>query len=108
MKRLFFLFSAFTLTLFVLSATAADGTTHYCNDPEVNQQWDEALRSYPDDPLVLKLSAVRTGLCGMVDAGEIPIAKAKTLWENALTSALLERARAEQAKRGLLRLFGTF
>jgi hypothetical protein len=95
------------LILCALPVIAAE-PRNFCDDPELNRQWEEALTKYPKDPLVLKLSAVRTALCGMVSSKQINLETARATWEDALTDALLEWAKDEQAKRGLLRLFGTF
>lgn len=86
----------------------ADEPTNNCQNEEINRQWEKALNEYPQDRLVTKLAALRTGLCGMIDDGLIDVDTAKTTWEQALTDALLERAREHEAKRGLLRLFATF
>ncbi|MCP5420251.1 MAG: hypothetical protein H6970_11265 [Gammaproteobacteria bacterium] len=98
----------FLLSLLAALPSFAAEPRNFCDDSELNQQWNDALSKYPKDPLLLKLSAVRTALCGMVHSGQINLETARTTWEDALTDALLEWAKDEQAKRGLLRLFGTF
>jgi hypothetical protein len=90
------------------SSVWAEEPRNFCSDPEVNRQWQEALVKYPKDPLLLKLSAVRTALCSMLSQDQISLETARATWEDALTDALVDWARDEQAKRGLLRLFGTF
>jgi hypothetical protein len=98
------------LCLLLLSpaAYAAGDVKDSCNNPEVNQHWLEALKQHSDDPLVVRMFNMRTGLCGMLKNGQIDSETARSMWEQALTNALLESARQEQSKRGLLRLFGTF
>jgi len=95
------------LTLLAWPAWAEE-PRNFCSDTEVNRQWEEALVKYPEDPLLLKLSAVRTSLCGMLSHNQIDLETARNAWEDALTDALVDWARDEQKKRGLLRLFGTF
>lgn len=96
---------ALSLSIFTANATMPVDT---CADPDVNQQWQNALEKYPNDGLLLKLSTLRGGLCEMVENNSLDVDTARMMWEQALTAALLERAREDQARRGLLRLFGTF
>jgi hypothetical protein len=103
MKCLIFL--GFSLFVFTANANVPVDT---CDDPDVNQQWQNALEKHPNDGLLLKLSTLRGGLCEMIDNNNIDVDTARAMWEQALTAALLERAREDQARRGLLRLFGTF
>jgi hypothetical protein len=95
------------LSLFVFTANASV-PVDTCADPEVNQQWQTAIDEYPNDGLLLKLSTLRGGLCEMIENNNIDVNMARLMWEQALTTALLERVREDQARRGLLRLFGTF
>lgn len=88
--------------------TLAAEPTNYCNDPDINQRWADALVNYPNDPLVVRLAAQRDTLCTLLQDEEIDLERAQSLWDKALTDALLQRARAEQRERGLLPLFSTF
>jgi hypothetical protein len=106
-KMLILRYLVLIFSLAIVSAIAEE-PRDFCNDPELNQQWSEALTKYPKDPLLLKLSAVRNALCGMVNSGQLNLEAARVTWENTLTDTLLEWAKKEQEKRGLLRLFGTF
>lgn len=94
--------------LTVPAVFAGEVPKHSCDDPEVNQQWRQALARYPQDPLLIKLSAMRTGLCNMIKNGQVDPDTARSIWEKALTTNLLERAKEEQEQRGLFRLFATF
>ncbi len=96
-----------TALLFALPV-AAQERANYCNDPAVNQKWEQAQTEHPSDRLIVKLATVRGALCTMLDQGKIDLDTAQFMWEQALTDALLEQARAEQQQRGLLQLFGTF
>lgn len=102
-----------TLTLLLALLVLANpvfATQHenYCSDADINRQWDEALEQYPEDDLIVRLAATRRSLCNQVDNKEIDQSRAQALWEDVLTEALLERARAEARRRGLFRLFATF
>ncbi len=98
------------LLLLVPLAWAVSAQEHkcYCKDPTVDRQWEEALDKYPQDKVVVRLAAKRETLCDMIEMGEIGVDKARLLSEKALTKTLLERAREEQAKRGLMQLFVSF
>ncbi len=104
--RYLILLSLMILTLPVTLAGERKGSS--CNDTEINQQWERAVAAYPQDRLIIKLSATRTGLCNLVKSGQIDIETARSIWEKALTTTLLDRAKEEQKQRGLLRLFATF
>lgn len=102
---------ALSLLLVLLALTRpvfASQHENYCNDKDINRQWDEALEQYPEDNLIVRLAATRESLCDQLDSKAIDQDRAKALWEDALTEALLERAREEQRRRGLFRLFATF
>lgn len=89
-------------------AVSASEDQNSCNNPRLNQNWADALANYPDDPVVLRMFNLRTGLCAMLKNGQIEARSAPDLWEQALTTALLDSARQEREKQGLLSLFGTF
>ena len=96
-----------TVLLFALPVAGQEGT-NYCNDPAVNEKWERAQTEHPNDHLIVKLVTVRGALCSMLDQGKVDLETARFMWEQALADALLEQARADQEKRGLLQLFGTF
>jgi hypothetical protein len=101
----FIIFLCFSLFVFTANATASIDT---CVDPDVYQQWQNALKQYPEDHMLLKLASLRRDLCDMVENNEMDVNTALFIWQQALTTALLERAHEDHARRGLLRLFGTF
>lgn len=95
--------------IFALSTTVAgERNKSSCNDTEINQQWEKAVAAYPRDRLIAKLSTTRTGLCNLVKSGQLDVETARSIWEKALATTLLDRAKEEQQQRGLLRLFATF
>lgn len=97
------------LTLALLAGSSIAGETgHFCRNPDVTRQWQEARVRYPGDALVLRLAAKREILCALLADGTIGLDKSQFLWQKALTDALLERARAKERKRRPLRLFATF
>jgi hypothetical protein len=70
---------------------------NYCHDPEANQRWGELLLDAPADDVLLRLFALRLGLCQMVDAGILTLERATEIFERARQRGLLERR--EQMER---------
>ena len=68
---------------------------NHCSDPEVAQSWQQKIETYPSDPLVQKLFALRKGLCSMVDEGTIELAAAVRLFDREQGEAVLERINLE-------------
>jgi hypothetical protein len=58
------------LVLAWLSHAAADGT-NYCHDPQANQEWGRLIEEAPGDDLLMRLFALRLGLCQLVDSGQL-------------------------------------
>jgi hypothetical protein len=103
MKSIIFL----CCSLFIFTANANE-PADTCANLDINQQWRIALTKSPNDHLLLKLASLRSDLCEMIENNSIDVDTAWLMWEQALTTALLERTREDQARRGLLRVFGTF
>lgn len=95
----------------VLTLGQSDNT---CNDPEINQRWEQAVADQPQNRLVKKLSDKRAELCKQVKSGRLDSKTARLIWEQTLTESLLERAQEQprvqekQERRGLLVLFANF
>ena len=68
---------------------------NHCSDPQVAQSWQQKIETYPSDPLVQKLFALRKGLCAMVDEGTIELAAAVKLFDREQGEAVLERINLE-------------
>ena len=43
-----------------------DESDNYCNDAEINQQWTRLLMKSSDDPMTIRLYALRDGLCAQL------------------------------------------
>jgi len=63
---------------------------NYCNDPEANQQWARLLMKAPNDPMTIRLYALRDGLCGMVDRGQVKLEHATAIFERARSPDVME------------------
>ena len=81
------------LALMVLLASCSahgDDPDNYCNDAEINQQWTKLLMKSPDDPMTIRLYALRDGLCSMVDRGQVQLGAAIAIFEDARSPEVME------------------
>ncbi len=67
-----------------------DESDNYCNDAEINQQWTRLLMKSPDDPMTIRLYALRDGLCNMVDRGQVKLGVAIAIFEDARSPEVME------------------
>jgi len=74
--------------LWMVPAVAA---TNYCQDPAANQEWAEQIRANSGDKLLLRLFALRLGLCEMVRWELITLSEATALFETERVRAVQER-----------------
>jgi hypothetical protein len=81
-----------------LAATAPE-EANYCHDPAVDAQWERMLGETPEDPIVLKLYGLRSGLCSMVDHGKISLNQATEIWERERAESVVQRYREESGKK---------
>ena len=89
-----------TLSIFPLFAFADDGkeeqeSKNYCHSQENKQQFDQMLSEYPKDQGVVKLYALRVGLCGMIDKGQIDLDTGIDIWELERSKITIERTNDE-------------
>jgi hypothetical protein len=96
-RRAKIMFAASLLSL--LSIGTARAGENYCQDPEANRQWLEMLARTPDDPLIIKLFALRSGLCVLVEQRLIALDQATDIFEQERSEAMTERHREEQERR---------
>lgn len=73
-----------------------DPTQNYCKSAEKNANWGKFLSKHKDDPMILKLFALRTGLCVMIDAGVVTLSDAIDYYEQEKSKLLEERKKAPQ------------
>ncbi len=81
------------LALMVLLASCSvhgEEPDNYCNDAETNQQWARLLMKAPDDPMTIRLYALRDGLCSMVDRGQVKLEHAVIIFEDARSPTVRE------------------
>ncbi|MVF23800.1 hypothetical protein EVC37_19605 [Methylocaldum sp. BRCS4] len=90
------LFLTFTLPL-CLHAEARP--VNYCKDPQKTAEWEKNLADTPEDPLIIKLYALRIGLCKMVDEGKVELDEAIRIWDIEHARSVNERL-LDEMKRG--------
>jgi len=66
------------------------------NDAETNRQWARLLMKSPDDPMTIRLYALRDGLCGMVDRGQVKLEVAIAIFEDARSPEIMECFRIQR------------
>ncbi len=72
---------------------------HFCADPATNREWAELLAQNPEDRIVVRLYALRVGLCTMIDQNLIDVDQAITWFEQERSKAVIER-RLETGRPG--------
>ena len=81
------------LALMVLLASYSaygDEPDNYCNDAEINQKWTRLFMKSSDDPMTIRLYALREGLCEMVDRGQVKLGVAIAIFEDARSPEVME------------------
>jgi hypothetical protein len=63
---------------FAVNALASE---NYCHDDAEIKTWDEVIAKHSSDPLLIKLYAMRVGLCKMVDEGKVDLDTAIDVFE---------------------------
>ena len=73
-----------------------DPTQNYCKSDEKNAQWGRLLSKNKDDAMIVKLFALRTGLCVMIDAGAVTLNDAIDYFQEEKTKLIDQRKKAPQ------------
>lgn len=60
-------------------------------DTGSHQEWERMLYDTPDDPILIRLYALRTGLRRMIDDGLVCLAIAADIFERERARAVIER-----------------
>ncbi len=81
------------LALMVLLASCSvygEEPDNYCLDAEVNQKWTRLFMKSSDDPMTIRLYALRDGLCSMVDRGQVKLGVAIAIFEDARSPEVMQ------------------
>jgi len=73
-----------------------DPTQNYCKSEEKNAHWGRLLSKNKDDAMIVKLFALRTGLCVMIDAGAVTLNDAIDYFQEEKTKLIDQRKKAPQ------------
>lgn len=71
----------------------ADADFDFCADPSGQQQFDGLLKQNLHDNGIVKLVALREGLCGLVGRQKLPLTKAQKLWAEERQKILTDRTK---------------
>jgi hypothetical protein len=83
---------------------AEERPVNYCKDPEKAAEWEKQLADTPEDPLIIKLYALRVGLCKMVDEGKVELKEAIRIWDIEHARSVNERL-FDEVKHSRKRMF---
>ena len=81
---------AFAILLIVL-AMPAHSEQSFCNERQVNQEWYDLLAKSPNDHLLIKLLALRSGLCAMIEQELVGVQLATEIFEAERAEAISQR-----------------
>ena len=87
----------FTICL-VFPAFAEDAANN-CHDPAAWTDWQERVNTHPDDQEVQVLHALWMGLCFKVEAGDIHLDEAISIFENARHTLMQQRQEEKGEKK---------
>ena len=71
---------------------------NYCHQEDKNSDWIKTLQEYPNDPIIIKLFALRKGLCTMIDMKLISLERGIDLFEEERQKLLFERQKEKYNK----------
>jgi hypothetical protein len=70
-------------------------TKNYCHDQSNKQEYENLLKKFPGDTGVIRLYALRDGLCGMIDAGKLKLEIGIDIFELERSKLVIERTKEE-------------
>ncbi len=73
---------------------------NYCEDSDVNMQWEALVQKHPDDMQIHALYALRLGLCFEVDRGDLTVGQATEIFENMRSALINAKARDMEDELG--------
>lgn len=69
----------------------AEYEEYHCLDPEKAKNNDQLAQKHPNDPVIVRLVALRTGLCDLVEKGIVDVEFAIDLFDTEKSKAILKR-----------------
>ena len=95
-KALYALCAGWLLSMSAWASPGASSSQNYCDDPAGWQSMEGLLQSAPGDELVIKLFALRLGLCQMIKDKKIDAQVGIDLFETERQRAIDRRTLEEQ------------
>ncbi|NOU13804.1 MAG: hypothetical protein HOO92_07550 [Methylococcaceae bacterium] len=95
------------LLLLFLPLSHADGMKegeNYCHDTKSVEQNKALLGDHPNDPIIIRLMALREGLCNMIDRGLITVEQGIDIFNDEKNKSVIQRSNEEQTKSPKLTL----
>jgi len=80
------------------SSVVGDEPANHCHKPEVAAQWEQLLANSPKDPIVVRLYALRKGLCHMIDEGLVDLDQAIDIFNPEHARGVMERLKEDSEK----------
>lgn len=77
----------------LVSADESGVTKNYCHDQANQKEFEELLKNNPTDMGIIRLFAIRQGLCEMIVKQLIPLETGIDLWAIERQKILLERTK---------------
>ncbi|MDD2725601.1 MAG: hypothetical protein PHH59_16495 [Methylovulum sp.] len=74
-----------------VSAEGDGATKNYCADPADKKEFEDLLGKNPTDKGIIRLFAIRQGLCDMIGKQQIPLETGMDLWAIERQKTMLER-----------------
>ena len=68
-----------------------DEAANYCVDEKVAREWQQLLSKYPNDDAIVKLYALRTGLCELVKQNQLALERAIDIFETERLQVITEK-----------------
>ncbi|MCF8006399.1 MAG: hypothetical protein K9K84_03225 [Methylovulum sp.] len=90
--RSYLLFIALN-TLCCTAYAAADINQKYCVDSKTTQEFIKLLTDHPHDTGIVRLVALKEGLCNMINQHHVSIHIANQLWDTERQKMFLERTK---------------
>ena len=81
-----------------VTAGEKEAPKNYCHDQADKKEFDDLLSRYPADTGIIRLFAMRQGLCEMINKQQIPLETGIDLWAIERQKILTERTKKELSR----------
>lgn len=77
---------------------------NYCHNPESVSKNKALLGDHPDDPVIIRLIALRDGLCNMIDRKQITVEQGFDIFSDEKNKSIIQRSKEELTRSTKLSL----